>query len=150
LARENCTILTAASSEVDLRRQSDTESLFAKLRPQTVFLAAARVGGIVANDRSPASFLYDNLMIETNVIEASRRNGVEKLINLGSTCVYPKFAPQPITEDALLSGPLEPTNQWYAVAKIRPSSCVTPMSPAWLRFHLGHATTSMDRMTISI
>jgi GDP-L-fucose synthase len=118
LARENCTILTAASSEVDLRRQTDTESLFARLRPQVVFLAAARVGGIVANDRSPASFLYDNLMIEANVIEAARRNNVEKLLNLGSTCVYPKLAPQPMTEDVLLSGPLEPTNQWYAIAKI--------------------------------
>lgn len=118
LARENCTILTATSTETDLRRQAAVESLFARLRPQAVFLAAARVGGIVANDRSPASFLYDNLMIAANVIEAARSNGVEKLLNLGSTCVYPKFAPQPMTEDALLSGPLEPTNQWYAVAKI--------------------------------
>ena len=118
LARENCTILTAASSEADLRRQTEAESLIARLRPQAVFLAAARVGGIVANDTSPASFLYDNLMIAANVIEAARRNNVEKLLNLGSTCVYPKFAPQPIQEDALLSGPLEPTNQWYAVAKI--------------------------------
>src|SRR5258708_23934700 len=79
LARENCTILTATSSEADLRRQSETESLFARLRPQAVFLAAARVGGIFANDSSPASFLYDNLMIETNVIEASRRHGADKL-----------------------------------------------------------------------
>jgi GDP-L-fucose synthase len=118
LARENCTILTAARGEVDLRRQAEAESLFARLRPQAVFLAAARVGGIVANDRSPASFLYDNLMIAANVIEAARRNGVQKLLNLGSTCVYPKFAAQPIQEDALLSGPLEPTNQWYAIAKI--------------------------------
>ena len=118
LAREKCTILTAARDEADLRRQPEAESLFARLRPQAVFLAAARVGGIVANDRSPASFLYDNLMIAANVIEAARRNGVEKLLNLGSTCVYPKFAAQPIKEDALLSGPLEPTNQWYAIAKI--------------------------------
>lgn len=118
LARENCTILTAASSEADLRRQTEAESLFARLRPQAVFLAAARVGGIVANDTSPASFLYDNLMIAANVIEAARRNGIEKLLNLGSTCVYPKFAPQPIQENALLSGLLEPTNQWYAIAKI--------------------------------
>src|SRR5258707_385094 len=118
LARENCTILTATSSETDLRRQTEVEALFARLRPEAVFLAAARVGGIVANDRSPANFLYDNLMIAANVIDAARRNGVEKLLNLGSTCVYPKFAPQPMAEDALLSGPLEPTNQWYAVAKI--------------------------------
>ena len=118
LQRENCTILTAARGDADLRRQSEVESFFARARPQAVFLAAARVGGIVANDRSPANFLYDNLMIAANVIEAARKNGVEKLLNLGSTCVYPKFAPQPIPEEALLTGPLEPTNQWYAVAKI--------------------------------
>ena len=131
LARENCTILTAASSEADLRRQTAVESLFARLRPQAVFLAAARVGGILANDRSPASFLYDNLMIAANVIEAARRNNVEKLLNLGSTCVYPKFAPQPLAEDALLSGPLEPTNQWYAVAKI----AAIKLSDAYRRQH---------------
>src|SRR5260370_18996405 len=102
LARENCAILTAARSEVDLCRQAEAESLFARLRPQAVFLAAARVGGIVANDRSPASFLYDNLMIGANVIEAARRNKEEKLLNLGSTCVYPKYAPQPTAEHALL------------------------------------------------
>jgi GDP-L-fucose synthase len=101
-----------------LRRQSDVESFFAKTRPEVVFLAAARVGGIVANDRAPASFLYDNIMIAGNVIEAARASRVEKLLNLGSTCVYPKFAPQPIPESALLTGALEPTNQWYAVAKI--------------------------------
>ena len=83
-----------------------------------MFLAAAKVGGILANDSNPGPFLYDNLMIAANVIEAARTNGVEKLVNLGSSCVYPKFAPQPIAEDALLSGPLEPTNQWYAIAKI--------------------------------
>jgi GDP-L-fucose synthase len=115
---EGCTVLTASRSEFDLRRQNDVESFFAKYRPQAVFLAAARVGGIVANDRSPATFLYDNLLIAANVIEAARVSKVEKLVNLGSTCVYPKFAPQPISEGALLSGPLEPTNQWYAVAKI--------------------------------
>jgi GDP-L-fucose synthase len=118
LQDEGCALLTAARGEYDLRRQNDVESLFAKLRPEAVFLAAARVGGIVANDRSPASFLYDNLLIAANVIEAARASKVEKLLNLGSTCVYPKLAPQPISEDALLTGPLEPTNQWYAVAKI--------------------------------
>jgi GDP-L-fucose synthase len=118
LAREDCTILTAPRSELDLRRQADVEAFFAKARPEAVFLAAARVGGIVANDRNPASFLYDNVMIAANVIEAARASRVEKLLNLGSTCVYPKFAPQPIPESALLMGPLEPTNQWYAVAKI--------------------------------
>jgi GDP-L-fucose synthase len=118
LARENCSLVTASRRELDLRRQADVEAFVTRVRPQAVFLAAARVGGIVANDRSPAGFLYENLMIATNVIEAARRNGVEKLLNLGSTCVYPKFAPQPISEEALLTGPLEPTNQWYAVAKI--------------------------------
>jgi GDP-L-fucose synthase len=118
LARENCMVITAGRSEVDLRRQTDVEGFVTRTRPQAVFLAAARVGGIMANDRSPASFLYDNLLIAANVIEAAHRNGIEKLLNLGSTCVYPKFAPQPISEDALLTGSLEPTNQWYAVAKI--------------------------------
>ena len=118
LQSEDCTVLTAPRGEYDLRRQNDVESLLAKLRPQAVFLAAARVGGIVANDKSPASFLYDNMLIAANVIEASRAAKVEKLLNLGSTCVYPKFAQQPISEEALLTGPLEPTNQWYAVAKI--------------------------------
>ncbi len=83
-----------------------------------VLLAAAKVGGILANDRQPAEFLYDNLVMETSIIEASRRVGVEKLLFLGSSCIYPKLAPQPLTEDALLTGPLEPTNEWYAVAKI--------------------------------
>jgi len=118
LNREECTILTASRREYDLRRQSQVEAFMAKARPEAVFLAAARVGGIVANDSRPASFLYDNLMIAANIIEAARTSGVEKLLNLGSTCVYPKFAAQPIPEDALLTGPLEPTNQWYAVAKI--------------------------------
>jgi GDP-L-fucose synthase len=118
LERENCTLLTASRSDYDLRRQEHVEAFIERTRPQAVFLAAARVGGIVANNRSPATFLYDNLQIAANVIEAARVSGVEKLLNLGSTCVYPKFAPQPISEDSLLTGPLEPTNQWYAVAKI--------------------------------
>ena len=117
LAREHCTVLTVSRTEADLRRQADVEAFFAKARPQAVFLAAARVGGIVANNRSPASFLYDNLMIASNVVEAARNAGVEKLVNLGSTCVYPKFAAQPIAEESLLTGPLEPTNQWYADRK---------------------------------
>jgi GDP-L-fucose synthase len=90
----------------------------ADTKPQAVFLAAARVGGIYANDTRPAEFIYDNLMIESNVVEACRRSGVEKLMLLGSSCIYPRLAPQPIPESALLTGPLEPTNQWYAVAKI--------------------------------
>lgn len=118
LNNENITLITAARDEVDLRRQDQVESFMQRTMPQAVFLAAAKVGGILANDSLPASFIYDNITIAANVIESSRRNGVEKLLNLGSTCVYPKFAPQPIREDSLLSGELEPTNQWYAVAKI--------------------------------
>jgi GDP-L-fucose synthase len=118
LQREEINLITASRAEVDLRRQEQVEQFIAAARPQAIFLAAARVGGIMANENYPAAFLYDNLAIAANVIEAARRYGVEKLLNLGSTCVYPKFAPQPIREDALLTGPLEPTNQWYAVAKI--------------------------------
>ena len=118
LQREDVSLITLPRNEVDLRRQGQVEQFIAATRPQAIFLAAARVGGILANDSFPARFLYDNLAIASNVIEAARRFGVEKLLNLGSTCVYPKLASQPIREDALLSGPLEPTNQWYAVAKI--------------------------------
>jgi GDP-L-fucose synthase len=118
LAREQCEILTAPRNELDLRRQADTEAWMAAMRPDVVVIAAARVGGILANDTYPAEFLYDNLMIEANLIHAAHANGVEKLLFLGSSCIYPRLAPQPITEDALLTGPLEPTNQWYAVAKI--------------------------------
>jgi GDP-L-fucose synthase len=118
LAGEDCEILTAGREVADLRRQRETERLFDELRPNVVILAAAHVGGIMANSGYPAEFLYDNLMIAANVVEASRRAGVAKLVFLGSSCIYPKHAPQPISEDALLSGPLEPTNQWYAVAKI--------------------------------
>jgi len=118
LAAEGCDVLIADRAAIDLRRQADVEAFFERARPQAVFMAAAKVGGIVANDSRPAEFLYDNLMIEANVTEASRRHGVEKLLFLGSSCIYPKLAPQPIPEDALLTGPLEPTNEWYAVAKI--------------------------------
>ena len=118
LAREDVDVLTADRSKVDLRRQGDVEAFFDAARPQVVVLAAAKVGGIEANNNLPGEFLYDNIMIEAAIIEASRRSGVEKLLFLGSTCVYPKFAPQPMPEDALLTGPLEPTNEWYAVAKI--------------------------------
>ncbi|MBM7406062.1 MULTISPECIES: GDP-L-fucose synthase [Sphingomonas] len=118
LGREACTILTAGRAELDLRRQGAVEGWMAAHRPDAIFLAAAKVGGILANDRAPADFLYDNLLIEANVVEAAYRTGVGKLMLLGSSCIYPKFADQPIPEEALLTGPLEPTNQWYAVAKI--------------------------------
>lgn len=118
LAREHCTILTADRNEADLTRQADVDRWMADSRPDIVFVAAAKVGGIYANDTRPAEFLYDNLMIEANLIEAAYRSGVEKLLFLGSSCIYPKFAEQPIVEEALLTGPLEPTNEWYAIAKI--------------------------------
>jgi GDP-L-fucose synthase len=111
-------VLTAGRDEVDLRRQEATEAWLRAQRPDAVVVAAATVGGILANDTRPAEFLYDNLMIAGNLIEASRRAGVQKLLFLGSSCIYPRLAPQPMREEALLTGPLEPTNQWYAVAKI--------------------------------
>lgn len=111
-------LVTRTRSELDLTNQADVRSFFAKERPDQVYMAAARVGGIHANNTYPADFIYDNLMIAANVIEAAFRSGVRKLLFLGSSCVYPKFAPQPIPENALLTGTLEPTNEPYAVAKI--------------------------------
>ena len=118
LASEGCEVLTATRAELDLRRQANVERWMADKRPQAVFVAAAKVGGILANSTYPADFLYENLVIETNIIHAAWKTGVEKLLFLGSSCIYPRLAPQPMTEDALLTGPLEPTNEWYAVAKI--------------------------------
>lgn len=118
LEREACTILTVSRDQVDLRRQSDVEGWMEANRPDAVIIAAAKVGGILANDQFGADFLYDNLMIEANIIHAAFKTQVEKLLFLGSSCIYPKLAPQPLTEESLLTGPLEPTNQWYAVAKI--------------------------------
>ena len=118
LARENVEVLTADRESVDLREQAHVRAYMERERPDAVILAAAKVGGILANDSFPADFLGDNLAIETNVIAEAHRVGVERLVFLGSSCIYPKFAHQPITEDALLTGALEPTNEWYAVAKI--------------------------------
>ena len=111
-------LLLRKSSQLDLRDQAATRSFFAKERPDCVFLAAGKVGGILANNTHRAQFIYDNLMIASNVIHASHMCGVRKLINLGSSCIYPKLAPQPMKEEYLLSGPLEPTNEPYAIAKI--------------------------------
>ena len=111
-------LIIAGRAEADLRDQAAVRELYRKSRPDYVFVAAARVGGILANDSYPAEFIYDNLMIAANLIHGAYQNQVKKLLFLGSSCVYPKFAPQPICEQDLLSGPLEPTNQWYAVAKI--------------------------------
>jgi GDP-L-fucose synthase len=111
-------LIVRSRDQLDLRDGSAVRDFFAAERPEYVFLAAARVGGILANSTRPAEFLYDNLAIEINVIDAACRAGVKKLQFLGSSCIYPKFAPQPIQEEALLTGPLEPTNEWYAIAKI--------------------------------
>ena len=111
-------IVTRISSELDLRDQSAVNAFFADEKPVYVLLAAARVGGILANSTYPAQFIYDNLMIAANVIEAAHQNGARKLLNLGSSCIYPKLAPQPLHESALLTGPLEETNRAYALAKI--------------------------------
>lgn len=118
LASEDCEILAADRSELDLKDQAAVRAWVDQQKPDAVFVAAAKVGGILANNTYPADFLYDNLIIEANVIEASFRAGVEKLCFLGSSCIYPKFAHQPIVESALLTGELEPTNEWYAIAKI--------------------------------
>ncbi len=118
LAAEDCEVLTVGHHEVDLRDQATTQAWIADRKPDAIFVAAATVGGILANDARPAEFLYDNLMIAANIIDAAWQSGTAKLLFLGSSCIYPRNADQPMREDALLSGPLEPTNQWYAVAKI--------------------------------
>ena len=118
LASEDCEIITAGREVLDLKQQADVLAFAKEERPDAVILAAAKVGGILANNTYPADFLFDNLVIETNVFGAAHAAGVDRLLFLGSSCIYPKFAPQPIPEEALLTAPLEPTNEWYAVAKI--------------------------------
>ncbi len=118
LGNENVTLLTADRRALDLRRQADVEAWVQANRPDVVVIAAAVVGGIKANDAYPVDFLYDNLAIQTNVVRASAEAGVSRLMVLGSSCIYPKHAEQPITEETLLTAPLEPTNQWYALSKI--------------------------------
>ena len=118
LESEDCEIVTATRSQLDLRDQAAVRTFLTDVKPDAVILAAAKVGGILANDTYPADFLYDNLVMETNIIEGAFRADVEKLLFLGSSCIYPKMAPQPIEEGSLLTGPLEPTNEWYAIAKI--------------------------------
>ncbi len=118
LAGEGCAVLTATRAELDLKNQAAVQGWFETHKPDAVFLAAAKVGGIYANDTFPADFLYDNLMIEANIIKAAFDVKVQKLLFLGSSCIYPKLADQPIKENALLEGALEPTNEWYAIAKI--------------------------------
>ena len=118
LARENCELITCERTQLDLKRQTDVEAFFKHTRPDCVIMAAGKVGGILANDSYPADFLYDNVIIEANVAQAAHEVDVEKFLFLGSSCIYPRLADQPIAESALLSGPLEPTNEWYAISKI--------------------------------
>ncbi len=118
LESEDCEILKSNSDDLDLRRQADVEAWMEAQKPAALFLCAATVGGIRANETRPAEFIYDNLMIEANVIHGAWRTGVEKLLFMGSACIYPREAQQPMSEDCLLTGPLEPTNEWYAIAKI--------------------------------
>ena len=118
LASEKCEILTAPREELDLLRQSDVEDWCAQAKPDAVIICAARVGGILANDALPADFIYQNLTLETNIIHSAYKARVEKLVFSAQSCIYPKHANQPINEDALLTGPLEATNEWYAIAKI--------------------------------
>jgi len=118
LAEADAEVLAVGRDKLDLRAQAAVEAFVAKERPDAIVLAAAKVGGILANDSFPAEFLYDNMVIEANIVHAAHKADVDRLVFLGSSCIYPKFAPQPIPEEALLSGPLEPTNEWYAIAKI--------------------------------
>jgi len=118
LSTEGCEILTVGRAEVDLTNQKQVNDWMSQAQPQAIFMAAAKVGGILANEGYPADFLYKNLMIEANITEAAYQTGVEKMVFLGSSCIYPKFSPQPIAENTLLSGLLEPTNEFYAIAKI--------------------------------
>jgi GDP-L-fucose synthase len=118
LAREDCEIIAVTHSELDLLRQADVHAWMAEKKIDAVFVAAATVGGIMANITRPAEFLYENLVIETNIIHAAWRSGVKKLLFLGSSCIYPCQARQPMREEELLTGALEPTNEWYAIAKI--------------------------------
>jgi GDP-L-fucose synthase len=118
LAKEDAEVITIGRAELDLREQDAVQTSVARAKPDVIILAAAKVGGILANDSYPADFLYENLVMAANIVHAAHLAGVDRLVFLGSSCVYPKFAPQPIKEDALLTGPLEPTNEWYAIAKI--------------------------------
>jgi GDP-L-fucose synthase len=118
LQAENCEILTVDRQGLDLQDPPAVEAWMKRMRPEAVFVAAAKVGGILANSTYPVAFLHDNLMISTSIIDGAYKTGVEKLLFLGSSCIYPRLAPQPILESSLLTGPLEPTNEWYAIAKI--------------------------------
>ena len=118
LVSESCQVLTADRKTLDLSQQTNVETWVARNQPDAIIIAAAKVGGIHANNTSPVDFLQTNLQIQTNIMTAAHNHGVNRLLFLGSSCIYPKLAEQPIAENALLTGPLEPTNEWYAIAKI--------------------------------
>lgn len=118
LGSEDCEVITAGRDIVDLTQQTQVKEWMAETKPDAIIMAAAKVGGILANNTQPVDFLLNNLQIETNIVEAAHANDVDRFLFLGSSCIYPKLAPQPIPEDSLLTGPLEPTNEWYAIAKI--------------------------------
>lgn len=136
-------IITKTSTELDLRKQEDVLDFMKRVQPDVVILAAARVGGILANNHYPYQFLYDNLMIQNNIINAAHDNNVEQLIFLGSSCIYPKHAPQPLREEYLLTGPLEPTNQWYAVAKIAGIKLCEALNRQYSRSYLSLMPTNL-------
>ncbi len=136
-------IITRARCELDLRNQKAVDEFMDAEKPDVVIIAAARVGGILANDTYPYQFLYDNLMIEANLINAAHRNNVQKCIFLGSSCIYPKHAPQPMKEEQLLTGPLEPTNQWYAIAKIAGVKMIEALRKQYNRQYISLMPTNL-------
>jgi GDP-L-fucose synthase len=136
LAHFKCDTIIASRADVDLERQEQTDAFLSASKPEVVVVAAAKVGGIQANEAYPAKFIAKNLAIALNIIQGSYKAGVKKLLFLGSSCVYPKFARQPMREEELLSGQLEPTNEWYAIAKIAYQIMSGLSPPIWLRFHL--------------
>jgi GDP-L-fucose synthase len=139
LRKESCTVLVAERDQLDLTRQDRTERYFSAIRPDVVIMTAGRVGRISANDQYPVNFLVDNLAMALNCIHASHLVGVQKLLFLGSSCIYPNFAKQAICEDQMLTGELEPTNEWYAIVKIAGIKLCEAPSPIRPRFHLGDA-----------
>lgn len=136
-------LLTASLDQLDLRNQAAVDAFFATEKPDFVIIAAAKVGGIMANSQYPWEFLYDNLMIEANLINAAHENGVQNLIFLGSSCIYPKLAPQPLKEEYLLTGPLEPTNEWYAIAKIAGIKLCQALNKQYGRNYISLMPTNM-------
>lgn len=136
-------LLTASFEQLDLRNQTAVDVFFATEKPDFVIIAAAKVGGIMANSQYPWAFLYENLMIEANMINAAHQNGVQNLIFLGSSCIYPKLAPQPLKEEYLLTGPLEPTNEWYAIAKIAGIKLCQALNKQYGRNYISLMPTNM-------